>query len=55
MAGPDLDPFGFEFNIFVWPQSLPMEKPINSKVLAPIPKRVLNKNPHVPIHTSSIP
>jgi hypothetical protein len=38
MAGSNLDPFRFESNIFVWSQSLLMEKPINSKVLVPIPK-----------------
>jgi hypothetical protein len=42
MAGPNLDPFGFESNIFVWPQSLPIEKPINSTVPVPIAKRVQN-------------
>ncbi len=54
MAEPNLDPFGFKSYILVWSQSLPMETSLNSEVLVPIPKRALNKNPHLPIHTSSI-
>jgi hypothetical protein len=54
MAAPNLDPFGFKSNIFVWPQSLLMEKPINSEVLVPYPKGSELKSPRIHPHVKHI-